>query len=105
MSMTHQVQTYLETTTDIRAGCCERAAEFFGIGSRHICRRLRQEGTTFAELMDQERKRRVDALLGRNRQADVYLVKKAAGWMGTASVTRAMHRWYNSTLPERRAQQ
>lgn len=105
MSMTNQVQAYLETTTDIRAGCCERAAEFFGVGICVIRRRLRQEGTTFANLMDAERKRRVDALLQRNRHADQYSVKKAAGWMGTASVTRAMHRWYNSTLPERRAQQ
>lgn len=74
----------------------KQVARDVGIPTRTVVRRLRREGTSFRELVDDERRRRAIVLV-----ADPHILLKEAaeqlGFPDASSFSRAFRRWYGTS--------
>lgn len=102
MTTTEKARAYLRTDT-LGVGCAARFAEHVGMNYRTMRRQLAKEGVIFHDLLEDERKARVEALLSRNRHADGRQVLKAIGLRGEATAGRKFQQWFGMTLSEYRA--
>ena len=68
--------------------------ESIGIGRRGLEQRLEREGTTYAELLREERMRRCRAMLERNPYCDGYRLAKTCGYLKVSNAYQAFKRWY-----------
>jgi len=66
------------------------------LSARTLRRHLEQEGVTFSELIDEERKRR-GLLLLRSRELSIQQIADSLGYSDVANFTRAFRRWTGKT--------
>ena len=74
----------------------EEAARALGMSTRTLQRRLRGEGTSFSEVLDEVRRRRALELL-RDAELAVYEVAYLLGYQDATSFYRAFRRWTEQT--------
>jgi AraC-like DNA-binding protein len=89
--------------TDLSGGhpCLHKAASFLGVSTRTLQRRLREEGTTFAELLEEFR-RKMSLHLLRDKSLAVYEVAFLLGYSDPSAFYRAFRRWCGSSPYEYR---
>lgn len=92
------IQWHLHTA-DLAGITAESVATALGVSVKTLRRAARQDGFTFKQLLDAERKRRCDLLLA-ERKPYVGLVQRVTGYDSCGSVTRAFRRWYGVTLED-----
>ena len=92
-----KIRAHLKTA-DLRRVSIVSVAHAIHMHETTVRRKLVREGVSYIELLDAERRRRCQELLGRNPRADVPAMAKVTGYSGRASITRAMHRWFGVTL-------
>ena len=102
MTTTEKARAYLRTDT-LGVGCAARFAEHVGMNYRTMRWQLAKEGVIFHDLLEDERKARVKALLSRNRHADGRQVLKAIGLRGEATAGRKFREWFGMTLSDFKA--
>jgi AraC-like DNA-binding protein len=78
-----------------------KAASFLGVSTRTLQRRLREEGTTFAELLEEFR-RKMSLHLLRDKSLAVYEVAFLLGYSDPSAFYRAFRRWCGSSPYEYR---
>ncbi len=71
----------------------DRIAHHLAISPRTLQRRLREEGTSWREELEELRRRRVACLL-RETQLSVEAIASRVGFTDSRSLRRAIHRWY-----------
>jgi AraC-like DNA-binding protein len=86
-----RVAGFVEARLDERLGI-EAVASAFGMSPRTLRRRLDEEGTTFATVLDDTRRTRALALL-RDDQRSVAEVSVAIGFASPGAFRRAFQRW------------
>jgi hypothetical protein len=99
---TTRVKEYLKSC-DMADANLSACASALPMSTSVLCRRLKSEGERFQPLLDDERKARCKALYERNSRPDAAMVMRVTGYGGTSSVTRAVQRWFNSSLIELRS--
>lgn len=80
----------------------EDVAKQLGVSTRTLKRRLADQGTTFSDLVDDQRRQRA-LLLIENRELSVGEVAARLGYTEIASFTRAFRRWTGQTPASFRA--
>jgi AraC-like DNA-binding protein len=80
----------------------EQAAAHLGMSARTLRRRLAEEGTSFSEILDEERRHRALLLL-RARDTAIDAVAADLGYADVANFTRAFRRWTGTTPARYRA--
>lgn len=97
--ITDQVRAYIQSAPELRRVNQGVVAEHLGMGQSTLNRALRNEGVSYLQLLDDERKARAEALLSRNRHADVPAICRVTGY-SAASISRAVKRWFGMSLPD-----
>lgn len=85
-----------------RAVALERIAQSLGTSARTLKRQLAAEGTSFSEVLDEERHERALFLL-QSPTASVKDVAHRLGFANIANFTRAFHRWTGHSPTQHRA--
>ena len=80
----------------------ERVAAALAMSPRTLQRRLREEGTSYADLLDRFRHRMAVALL-EDREIAIYEVAYLLGYAEPSTFYRAFRRWTGSSPREHRA--
>jgi len=101
VSTVERMVDYLKTA-DLSPGNQPAAAKALGMAPRTLVSHLSEHGTTYSALVMKERRRRFEALMGRNPHADTYAAMKVTGYKAGNSVTIAAKRWFGTTFREYR---
>ena len=79
----------------------ERVARDIGVSARTLQRRLHEEGTSYAQVIDDLRRQMAPSLLG-NRDLAVYEVAYLLGYADPSAFFRAFRRWHDCSPVEYR---
>jgi AraC-like DNA-binding protein len=77
----------------------QRIGKLLGVSGRTLQRRLHEEGTSFAALLDDLRQRMAVRLL-RDRELAIYEIAFLLGYSEPSTFHRAFHRWHDCTPQE-----
>lgn len=94
-----QVAAYLRSV-DLSRVYVDDMANSFHMSGQTLRRRLREEGESFLRMLDDERKRRVEAELARNPAATCHVLADVAGYSDHQNLTRSFPRWFGQSLRE-----
>ncbi|BFT31267.1 AraC family transcriptional regulator [Alteromonas sp. D210916BOD_24] len=90
----NEVVVLLKAKSNLRDITQQRIAEALFISPRTLQRKLKQQGSSFHQLLDSERKSRLDRLLRQNTIADTAF---ELGFQEQSSFTHAFKKWFSTT--------
>jgi len=99
-TLSDRVRLYLRSRED-RWPSLEEVAGFFNVSARTVIRRLKTEGCTFQQLLDELRAER-SAWYLRNTSLSVEEIASRMGYLDTTNFSRAFRRWHRMTPTEAR---
>ncbi|MBO9489716.1 AraC family transcriptional regulator [Endozoicomonas sp. G2_1] len=95
--LTERIQTLLISKVELFDCQIHDIAQLFHISVRQLQRKLKAEGTSFVKLVDQERQRRAQQLIGRE---SIGTIASKCGFSEQSSFNKAFARWYQCSPSE-----
>lgn len=86
----------LRADRNLLTGSIEAVAEALGMGARTLQRRLKEEGTSYASLLQEAKLKAAEELL-RNTDRDLETISESLGFSDRRSFSRAFKRWTGDT--------